>query len=283
MNYRRSKSEKIVIWVFFCIFVLYAVTLLFPAGWCLLNSFKLQQEFMQNNWGLPQTFTMQNWIDAVNVQVEGTTLVGMFANSIILIIGCSLCSIGSSAVTAYCLAKYKFRGKDFFYALAVVLMMIPATGSTAAVYRFFNVTGLYDTYLCILILNLGGFGTGFLLLYGFFKNLSWSFAEAAFVDGAGHFTIFFRIMLPMAIPGLGAVAILTCIGIWNDYYTVYMYAPTKITIAYGLQRLVAATSYQANFPLLFAVMILSMIPVILVFCAFQKTILNNTVTGGLKG
>lgn len=79
------------------------------------------------------------------------------------------------------------------------------------------------------------------------------------------------------------MAILTCIGIWNDYYTVYMYAPSIITVAYGMQRLVAQTSYNANYPELFALMLLSMIPVIVVFCVFQKTIMNNTAVGGLKG
>lgn len=269
--------------IFFVIFVLYALIMLFPVLWCVNNSFKSQKEFMFDTWAFPKQFTLENWQKVFGIKIDETTIVGMFANSIILIIGCSFCSIASSAVTAYCLAKYEFKGKGVFYSVAVILMMIPSTGSTAAIYYLYSKVGLYDTYIGIFIMNMGGFGAGFLLLYGFFKNLPWSYSEAGFIDGASHFTVFFRIMLPMALPGIGAVAILTCIGIWNDYYTIYMYAPTKITVAYGLQRFVSKTSYKSNYPQLFAMMIVSMIPVIAIFCVFQKTILNNTAVGGLKG
>ena len=280
---KRSNAEKTAVIIFFIIFVLYAVIMLFPVLWCVNNSFKSQRDFMFDTWGLPKDLTLENWKSVFDIKIDGTNILGMFLNSFILIIFCSFCSISSSAVTAYCLAKYDFKGKSVFYSVAVILMMIPSTGSTAAIYYLYSAIGLYDTYIGIIIMNMGGFGSGFLLLYGFFKNLPWSYSEAGFIDGASHFTIFFKIMLPMALPGIGAVAILTCIGIWNDYYTIYMYAPTKITVAYGLQRFVSRTYYNPNYPQLFSMMIVSMIPVIAIFCAFQKTILNNTAIGGLKG
>lgn len=280
---KRSNAEKTAVIIFFIIFVLYAVIMLFPVLWCVNNSFKSQRDFMFDTWGLPKNFTLENWKSVFDIKIDGTNILGMFLNSFILIIFYSFCSISSSAVTAYCLAKYDFKGKSVFYSVAVILMMIPSTGSTAAIYYLYSAIGLYDTYIGIIIMNMGGFGAGFLLLYGFFKNLPWSYSEAGFIDGASHFTIFFKIMLPMALPGIGAVAILTCIGIWNDYYTIYMYAPTKITVAYGLQRFVSRTYYNPNYPQLFSMMIVSMIPVIAIFCVFQKTILNNTAIGGLKG
>lgn len=168
---KKSAAEITILWIFFVLFVIYAITLLFPVAWCLNNSFKYQKEFMLNTWSFPKEFTIANWISSFEREIEGTNLAGMFVNSIILIVGCSFCSIGSSAVTAYCLAKYNFRGKGAFYSLAVVLMMIPSTGSTAAIYKMFFQIGLYDTFFGIFIMNLGGFGSGFLLLYGFFKNL----------------------------------------------------------------------------------------------------------------
>lgn len=96
-------------------------------------------------------------------------------------------------------------------------MMIPTMGSMAAMYRLYNTIGLINTYTGIFITAMGGFGSGFLLLYGFYRNLSWTYAEAAQIDGAGHFRIYFGIMLPMAVPALTAVGILTGIGFWNDY------------------------------------------------------------------
>ena len=91
-------------------------------------------------------------------------------------------------------------------------------------------------------------------------------------------------MLPQALPALGAVGIMQCIGIWNDYFTIYMYAPDKVTIALGLQNLVTANDYgKVSYPELFSVMIISIIPVVAVFAIFQKTIMENTVSGGIKG
>lgn len=151
----------------------------------------------------------------------------------------------------------------------------------AAMYRLYNNIHLIDTYTGIFITAMGGFGTGFLLLYGFYKNLSWAYAEAAQIDGAGHFRIYFTIMLPMAAPALVAVGILQGIGYWNDYFTVYMYAPGKANIAYGIQRIYAGA--RTNLPSVFAAMMLSILPVLAVFACFQKTIMNNTAVGGVKG
>lgn len=105
--------------------------------------------------------------------------------------------------------------------------------------------------------------------------------EAAQIDGAGHFRIYFGIMLPMAVPALTAVGILTGIGFWNDYFTVYMYAPGKANIAYGIQRI--SNEAGADLPQVFAAMMLSVIPVLVVFACFQKTIMQNTAVGGVKG
>ena len=162
--------------------------------------------------------------------------------------------------------------------------MIPSVGSTAAVFKLYNQWHFYDTYYGIILTSCGGFGMSFVYLYGFFKNLSWSYAEAALVDGAGHFRIYFSIMIPMAIPAVAAVAVLQMIGLWNDYFTVYMYAPSKVTIAVGLKGLVDSTSYgKMSYPQLFAVMLISVIPVVVVYACAQKLIVNNTSVGGLKG
>lgn len=160
-------------------------------------------------------------------------------------------------------------------------MMIPTMGSMASTYKMYNAIGLINTYTGYFIFACGGFGSYFLIMYGFYKNLSWTYAEAAQIDGAGHFRIYFTIMIPMAVPVLVSLGILSAIGYWNDYFTVYMYLPEKATIAYGLQMI--ADQNKNNLPQVFAAMIFSMIPVLIVFSLFQKTIMNNTTVGGIKG
>lgn len=279
---KRAKSDVILMWVMFVIFALYAISLLFPFLWCFMNSFKTLSDFLYNVNGIPTEFTLENWEESFNLTIDnGITIPMMYGNSVFLTIGCTFLSLFSCSASAYVLTKFNFPGKSAMYTAAIVVMMVPTMGSMAAMYRLYNVLGLINTYFGVLITAMGGFGTGFLLLYGFYKNLSWVYAEAAQIDGAGHFRIYFTIMVPMAVPALVAVGILQGIGFWNDYFTIYMYAPEKATIAYGIQRI--SSEAGIDLPKVFAAMMLSIIPVLVVFACFQKTIMNNTAVGGIKG
>lgn len=279
---QKSKSDLVLMWIMFVIFVFYAISLLFPFLWCLLNSFKDTGDFLTNVNGLPTKWTFENWAESFTLSIDNNiTIPTMYLNSIFLTLGCTFFSLFSCSATAYVLTKYNFPGKSAMYTAAIVIMMIPTMGSMAAMYRLYNQVGLIDTYTGVFITAMGGFGSGFLLLYGFYKNLSWAYAEAAQIDGAGHFRIYFTIMLPMAAPALIAVGILQGIGYWNDYFTIYMYAPAKATIAYGIQRI--SSEAGIDMPKVFAAMMLSILPVLVVFACFQKIIMNNTAVGGVKG
>ena len=279
---KRSGTDLAFMWIMFALFVLYAISLLFPFLWCLMNSFKGMQEFFYNVNGLPEKWYFDNWKNSLTLSIDNNiTIPQMYLNSVILTVGCTFFSMFSCSATAYVLTKFDFYGKSAIYTAAIVIMMIPTMGSMAAMYRLYNTIGLINTYTGIFITAMGGFGSGFLLLYGFYRNLSWTYAEAAQIDGAGHFRIYFGIMLPMAVPALTAGGILTGIGFWNDYFTVYMYAPGKANIAYGIQRI--SNEAGADLPQVFAAMMLSVIPVLVVFACFQKTIMQNTAVGGVKG
>lgn len=279
---KRSGTDLAFMWIMFALFVLYAISLMFPFLWCLMNSFKWMQEFFYNVNGLPENWYFDNWKNSLTLSIDNNiTIPQMYLNSVILTVGCTFFSMFSCFATAYVLTKFDFYGKSAIYTAAIVIMMIPTMGSMAAMYRLYNTIGLINTYTGIFITAMGGFGSGFLLLYGFYRNLSWTYAEAAQIDGAGHFRIYFGIMLPMAVPALTAVGILTGIGFWNDYFTVYMYAPGKANIAYGIQRI--SSEAGADLPQVFAAMMLSVIPVLVVFACFQKTIMQNTAVGGVKG
>ena len=152
-------------------------------------------------------------------------------------------------------------------------------------YRFMINTGLFDTRGGLLLLYSGGFGFNFILLYGFFKSISWSYAEAAFVDGATDAQAFFRIMLPQARPGIIAVTIIQGINVWNDYFSPYMYlnSKSKMPLAVGIYNMVQEQQYAADWPKLFAAMLIALIPILIVYALFSNTIIENTVAGGLKG
>lgn len=277
----KTKADTIVMWVVFVIFALYAISLLFPFLWCLMNSFKTRRDFFLNINGLPEVWTVENWVNSFSLSADRVSLPMMYFNSIFMTVGATFLSLMSCSATAYIVTKYEFPGRDALYSIAVIIMMIPTMGSMASTYKLYTSIGLVNTYTGYFIFACGGFGSYFLIMYGFYKNLSWTYAEAAQIDGAGHFRIYFTIMIPMALPVFVSIGILAAIGYWNDYFTVYMYMPEKATIAYGIQRI--ADQNKSNLPQVFAAMLFSMIPVLIVFSFFQKTIMNNMTVGGIKG
>lgn len=281
---KRSPAETALRIIVFIFFMIYALTLLFPFAWCFLNSFKTRSEFLNDIWGLPKKWYFKNWVDCFMMTYNGVNILGMFGNSLIYTVGCTAASCFFSAATAYVLSKYKFFGSGAFYSVAFILMMIPMVGNTASAYKLYHDLHFYNTYWGLIVASCSGFGMCFVLLYGFFKNLSWTYAEAAFIDGAGHFLVFFKIMLPMAMPAVLAMAIQGAIGVWNDYYTFYMYAPDKVTIALGLNGLVVQTQYnKVSYPQLFAALLAASFPVVVLYAASQKMIIRNTTLGGIKG
>ena len=188
-----------------------------------------------------------------------------------------------SAMTAYILAKYKFKGNAFIYSCAVAGFLIPTTGTLAPLYVFLKNTGLFNIY-GLIIMYATGMGTNMVIYYSFFKKISWSYAEAAFIDGAGHFRVFWNIMLPMAREASIAVGITTAIRIWNDYFlpSILLTNPKLQTVAVGLRTLQVQQQYNATWTVLFAAVILASFPTILIYVLFQDRISKGFLMGGLK-
>lgn len=182
---------------------------------------------------------------------------------------------------AYALARFRFFGRDFLVALGVGALVIPDLGSSTVVYKIFVDLNMVDTWL-ILVKYTTPFGLQFLILYSLFKTVAGTYVEAARLDGAGEWRIFLQICLPMARGALGATMVILAINNWNDYYTPYMYLPSVKTLSIGLQEL-AMTVSQLDRPKLFAGMVIAITPLLVVFIAMRDTIIENTVSGGLKG
>lgn len=166
--------------------------------------------------------------------------------------------------------------------MVLVVMMVPIMGNFTAQYKLYNKIGLVNSPLIILA-SAGGFGSTFLYVYSFFKTVSWNYAEAAFIDGAGHFKVFVKIMVPMVMPMLTAFFVMGFVGAWNDVTGPLVWLEELPTLSYGIYAYEQQTKYYANQPIYFAGVIISIIPVVILFIAFQKTIMNNVSIGGLKG
>lgn len=285
--FQKSKSEKIAFGIAFVVFLVWAGSLIYPLVWLFTNSFKHSLHYfdsLQKGLALPPSgyWEFDNYVKAFsNISYNKTTFFGMMANSIwyclvSLAVNMFLCSC-----TGYVLSKYDFRGHELIYGLAIISMTIPVFGTSGATYKFYHISGIYGTPFYAVFSSLGAFGTRFLMLYGFFKNISWSYAEAVFIDGGNDFTVFFKIMIPMAWPMILTLSITGFIGLWNSYENIMLYMPTYPTLAVGLYEVREA--FVDDFPVYCAALIIALVPVVGVFVAFSDVIMKNFSIGGLKG
>ena len=288
--YQRSKGEKVLYAIVFIIFLVYAVSLLFPLFWLLVNSlqdrtiYELNQMYGEG-FAFPTSLHWENYSYAfTQLSYNGANIFMMFFNSIWYTLACVLGGVLMSAFTGYALAKYRFKARGLMYGAIIFTMTVPTVGTTGAMFNLvYNVLHLYDSPLYVILKHLCGTGLNFLVMYGFFKNVSWSYAEAAFMDGAGHARVFFSIMLPMALPATVTLCILSGISAWNEYMDVLMYLPSFPTIASGMYGVSRTLPREGNSPAYFAALVISMIPVLVVFSCFSNVIMKNFAVGGLKG
>ena len=290
----RSISGRILFSVVFVLFLAYAISLLLPFLFLVFSSLKDPLEYMQdsingNIFNPPKAWLFDNWAKVFSemhiIGAEGETIYfpSMLFNSLWMSGVITVGGLFASSLTAYCLAKYKFKLRNFLYGIAIVTMTIPIIGSTGAMFKLTYDIGIFNTPLYPILTCLGGFGFNFLVLYGFFKNISWNYAEAVFVDGGGHFTAFFKIMLPQVVPALLTLGIMAFIGSWNDYTTPLLFLPNYPTIASGIYNVQVHLKRTGDYPQYFAALGISIIPIIILFVTFSDSLMKNLSVGGLKG
>ncbi|MDE6504258.1 MAG: carbohydrate ABC transporter permease [Clostridia bacterium] len=278
-----SKDYLVAKIIVFVLFALYVFTLFFALLWAINASLKSQVEFNQDVNSLPKEWLFSNYITAFTaVNANETNMFGMFWNSIWYSCGGALLTVFTSSVTSYVVAKYKFPGRNVIYAIAIITMMIPIVGSFPSQYRVYDTLKIIDSPL-ILITAAAGFGFEFIVLFSFFRTLSWTYAEAGFIDGASHLKVFFRVMLPQALPVIGSLFIVAVVNRWNDYMFPTLFMQSYPTLSSGLYIFQLEMTRGINYPVLFAGLIISVIPVIVLFVCFQNTMMESMSVGGIKG
>ena len=273
---------SLIKWIVFAIFILYAVSLLVPFLWMIMNMFKGVGEFNSGNYfGLPKSLVFANLIEVLNFTANGQKVYEMFIMSVITTVLGTAIHVFFSVVSAYCVAKYQFPGRKVILSVAIFTMILPIVGTLPAQVKMMETFGINNTLFGVLFLYSGCFSFNFILLHSSFESISWTYAEAAEIDGATRFQILFQIMIPLAQGSIIAVTILQAIGLWNDYSTPFLFLGEKQTLAVGLQILQAEMKEQ--YPLIFTAIIVTILPIFILFACFEKVIMENTVAGGLKG
>lgn len=280
---KRSKLDRIVFAVVFVVFFSYALSLIYPFVWGFFSSLKTPREYGTSPDFFPHSWKWSNYIDAFkNLQVGDSNIFSMLWNSIWFSVGSIVINLFFTSLTAYVLCNYEFKGKKILLIVNMLVVFVPVYGGFASTYRFYYQSGMVNSYL-ILLSATGGFSFNTMLLYGFFSNISKTYSEAAQMDGAGHFLTYFKIMLPQASPMILALFLLGFIGKWNDYMTPILYLEQMPTLATGLFRYQEIAMRKSLYPTLYAGLFISLIPILILFAFFSKTLMNNVSLGGIKG
>lgn len=286
----KSVGEKITLTIAFIFMMLWAFVLLYPLLWLVLMSFKGVVQYntdmaLNQSMNLPSPFHWENYVNALkHLQVRGVYLDGMLFNSVWYMVITVAQSTFLHVCTGYVFAKYEFKGKNFLYNFVIIAMIIPVFGTGGAMFEFWYKLGMYDNPLHVVLSNCAGFGMHFLVFRGFFKGISWDYAEAVLIDGGNDFTVFFKIMIPMAVPMIATMSIMRFIGAWNAYGEMIMYLPSYPTLATGIFYVQSTIgSRYGNYPEFFAAATVATLPVLITFFFAAPTIMKNYTIGGLKG
>ena len=286
LSKKSSTSEIVTAIIFLILFIIIAIVCIYPLFWAFNNSLKTFDEYSENNFILTKSWDFYNYFKVFNgtFQYNGVTYLGMLYNSLWILVVRVFVNIASSLMLAYAIARFEFPGRNFLYAVVIFANTIPIIGSGPATFKLLNSLNMVENPTTIWLSWAGGFDFAFIVLYGYFKGISSSYSESAYVEGAGELRVFFSIILPQVVPCVVAIMITQAIGVWNDYSTVMIYLRTRPNLAYGLYMFNTESIYISNSkPIYFAAAVISAIPVIVLYACTQKLILTNMTAGGLKG
>lgn len=287
---RRMDAFQIILYV---IVAVYCLSMVYVLLFGLINSLKDATDFeWLNPFGFPHKefgWKFDNYskvlkefkVSSMSMGGEEVGFMGMFVNSLLYAVFMSLLSMATQIMVAYAIAKYDFRLKPLLYGVAVIVMLLPIIGSLASEVQMADTFNFRNNLLGICLMKCKYAGLYFLVFYATFRSVSWTYAEAAQIDGAGHLKIFVEIMLPLIKSTVFAVFILLFIEFWNDYYTPMIFLPQSPTMSYGL--FVFQTDNRASQPIQLAACLLTCLPILVLFVVFKNKIMGNVTMGGLKG
>lgn len=259
----------------------WAVVTALPLLWAVVSSFKSDTEILNEPWSPPSTLRFENWERAWTAASIGR----YFLNSLIVVGGALILTMLLGGLVAYALARYEFRGNRVIYYVFVAAMFFPVFLALVPLFFVVRQLGLLGTYPG-LILVYTAYAVPFTVffLHSFFRTLPGEIAEAAFLDGCSHGAVFFRVMLPLARPGLFAVGIFNFLGLWNQYLLplVLNPDPDRYVLAQGLAALSVSQGYRSDWSGLFAGLTIAMLPVLIAYVAFQRHIRAGMTAGAVK-
>ena len=274
MGYKIKKG------IIYILISLLAAACLFPFLLMMVNSTRSGSEIVTGFTLIPGSHLKENWVQVF----EYFNLFKGMWNSVLVAVPATLLSAYFSAMTAYGLAFYKFKGNNVIFASILVFMMIPGQLSLIGFYQLCTKIHLVNSYIPLIIPAIAAPGTVFFLRQYILSTLSKSIIEAARIDGANEMYSFHKLVLPIISPAVATMGIMSFIGNWNSYLLpmIIISKNEKMTLPVMMATLRAATDINSNQGAIYLSVAISIIPILLVFIFFSKYIISSVSAGAIK-
>ena len=255
-------------------------------------------EIQEQVWAVTWNFTLDNYQQVIGGKefeitdadgnteiIQGDDMSNAFLNSLAIAIPATLIPVLIAAFAAYAFAWMKFPGRRLLFILVVGLLVVPLQIALVPVLRMYNVLDLNGTFLAMWLAHTGfGLALATYLLFNYIATLPRETLESAFIDGASHFTVFTRLVLPLSVPALASFAIFQFLWVWNDYLVALVFLGSNPELEVVTQRLADITGSRGNdWHLLTAGAFVSMLLPLTVFLALQRYFVRGLLAGSVKG
>lgn len=263
------------------VLVVVGLLFVFPFIWMILTSFKTLPQLLKAPLSLlPQPFTFQNYVDAWNDVPFAQAYVNSIYIAVLVVVG----TIITASMAGYAFARIRFRGARAMFIVFLATQMIPAQVTLIPFYLLMSKLGWVDSHLSLIVPALLANPFAVFLMRQFVLSLPKELEEAALVDGAGRFRIFWSVVLPNLKPGIAALSIITAINVWNAFLfpLVLLNTPDLFTVPLLLQSFQGQFG-SVNYGLVMAASAISTIPMLIVFIIGQRRIISSMAASGLGG
>lgn len=275
--HRLHKRNRAAIYVLLgCLSILF----LLPFAWLLGTSLKPEAEAITYPPTLlPQVVDWKNYAEVFQL----VPFLKFYQNTIIVTLATVIGTLFSSSLVAYGFARINGKGRNVWFMVLLATMMLPSQVTMIPVYLIYAKLGWINTFLPLIVPSFFGSAYFIFLLRQFFKSIPKELDEAAIIDGCGPFRIFWNIMLPLTIPSLITVAILSFMGSWNDFFgpLIYLNDTNMFTLSLGIQTFKGHNTMLWGPMMAASTMVL--LPLIFLFFFAQKYFVQGIATSGLKG
>lgn len=280
-TFRKYKGVGYIVSNFFKYGLLIITTLIIilPILVILFGAFKTGNEFNSTGaFDLPKQWSFDNFVTVWQKGDMGKA----FLNTFIMIGLASLGSILTGTMASYVLHRFEFKGKEFIRHLFLWIVLIPGTTAQVARFQIVNALHLYNTMAIPIILAMGTDIMAIYIYLQFLDSIPRSLDESAIIDGAGYFRVYFQVIMPLLKPATVTVLITKSIGMYNDFYTPFLYMPKKSLAVVSTVLYKFKGPYGSQWELICAGIVIAIIPTLIIFLILQKQIYNGMVSGSVK-